>query len=94
MMENNKKWYTVTFTPVVHITIDEDGVLLEKSIDFGSSWTGDILRYDNEHDDDDAEVVEDIPEINRIVGLADDATWSLNLEQRFIHYKEFGNEPF
>jgi hypothetical protein len=93
-METNKKWYTVTFTPIVHITIDEDGLLMEKSIDFGSSWTGDILRYDRLFDDDDAEVVEDIPEINRIVGLADDATWSLNLEQRFIHFKEFGNEPF
>ena len=93
-METNKKWYTVTYAPIVHITIDEDGVLMEKSIDFSSSWTGDILRYDSTFEDDEAEVVEDIPEINRIVGLADDATWSLNLEQRFIHFKEFGNEPF
>ena len=94
MSTDSQKLYKVTFQPIVEITVCEDGTLFEKSIDFSASWTGDIFRYDKHFDDEDSVVVEDNDEMNKAIELADAATDMLDLEQRFIQYKEFGNEPF
>jgi hypothetical protein len=79
------KIYHVTFSPIVHIVVGEDGELIDKVIDFSSSFTGCVLKTTDEDDDEDEAVeVHSVDEQDVAVRLADSILDTLDLEQRFL----------
>lgn len=76
------KIYHVTFSPIVHIVVGEDGELIDKVIDFSSSFTGDVQMWTDE--DDDAITLYSFDEQDVAVRLADSIIDTLDIEQRFL----------
>lgn len=82
---DNMKIYHVTFSPIVHIVVGEDGELIDKVIDFSSSFTGCVLKTtDEDNEDDEAIEVSSYDEQDEAVRLADSILYTLDLEQRFL----------
>lgn len=76
------KIYHVTFSPIVHIVVGEDGQLIDKVIDFSSSFTGDVQMTTDE--DDEAITLYSFDEQDAAMRLADSILDTLDLEQRFL----------
>ena len=80
---DDMKIYQVTFAPVVQIVVREDGTLLTKSIDFDSSFTGDVEMCTEL--DDEMIPIYSFDEQDKAVDLADNILYTLDIEQRFVN---------